>query len=1124
MDRTIRLLHGSRLDALADRLIGTLAPAPPGDPLADEIVVVPHPGMGRWLQQVFARKSGIAAGLALVLPGRFVWATARALEGELPPQSGWERDALEWRIHGALADGVPAREPVLARYLDADDPLRAWELARRLADAFDQYALYRPCWLARWARDEAALSHRHEAWQRRLWRAIHAGVGEPHRAEVVERTVATLESRRDDAALASRLPARVSVFGVSSMPELHVRFFGALARHVEVTWYQLVPTTGWWGDAVLGRERARLLAKLAVQGVAEDQAHVERIHPLLAAWGRIGRDTQNLLWSMPLDDEAVEGGGEDEGQGQREGETGDLFVAPAVARPRGTLAWLRASLDAQEARPGPPPLDGSLLVHACATRLREVEVLHDALLARFEQDPTLTPRDVVITTPKLADYAPLVEAVFSAAPKSRRIPYTIADRSARDAHPLAGAHLALLALAGSRLAASEVAELVSVDAIARRHGLDGEGREALMEWIDALAIRFGLDAEDRRRAGLGAWGDFAWRTGFDRVVLGYALGDDAADAVIEGGDGTPLAPHPGVEGQRAALAGRIVRFVERLAEWRVRLAEPRTIEAWQSLSNMLLEEFVDARAGDVETAAALASIRAGVERVVDAARRGGEAHRPVPHAVFLAAVEAELGEPERHARFLAAGVTVCAMVPMRNVPFRIVCVLGLDDGEFPRREPEPSFHLMRAEPRPGDRTREEDDRYLFLEALLAAREAVHLSHVCINARDGSRRPPSAVVTDLVEFVAGAAAVTDDARKKLVVEQVAQAWDPRAYRGPRRNPGAPIPGTENAGHSYDDRWLPAASALAGPRRSAVPFAEPAPISPGGEPPDGAARPELGFAEVFAFYRNPPRDYLRHVLGVSLARERTIEDDEPHAGGGLVRYGADDALLGDLVADPALDDATLVARLRARAKLRPGRAGLHDAQERIACVRRVVSSYRVLVGEATIVRRPARLETRRATLAGELEAVAGLGPVRLRAGAARLGDWVELALSMLALEAPCATFVGLERDAPCVERLDLGDLDPAWPEQIVACHLAARSGLAPLLRHASWCYAEHAGDPARALREALAVLEGQRGPRERETDPAAALVLRGREPPFGEAWEAAASVLLAPLRERVRSIAP
>jgi exodeoxyribonuclease V gamma subunit len=714
--------------------------------------------------------------------------------------------------------------------------------------------------------------------------------------------------------------------------------------------------------------------------------------------------------------------------------------------------------------------------------------------------------------------------VFSAAPESRRIPYTVADRSARDAHPLAGAWLALLALPGSRLAASEVAELVSVDAIARRMGLEGEGRESLMAWIDALAIRFGLDADDRRRAGLGAWGDFAWRTGLDRIVLGYALGDDSAGAVLQGADGTPLAPHPGVEGQRAALAGRVARLVERLAEWRARLAEPRAIEAWQSLSNGLLEEFVDARPGDVETAAALASIRAGVERVVEAAKRGGEAHRPVPHAVFLAAVDAELGEPARHARFLAAGVTVCAMVPMRNVPFRIVCVLGLDDGEFPRREPEPSFHLMRAEPRAGDRTREDDDRYLFLESLLAARDAVHLSHVCINARDGSRRPPSAVVTDLVEFVAGSAAVPDDARNALVLEHPAAAWDPRIYRGGDRSRTDAIPGTRGTDHSYDDRWLPAASALAGPRRGPVPFAEPGPIAPDGEVPDEAAKPELGFAEVFAFYRNPPRDYLRRVLGVSLARERTIEDDEPQAGGGLVRYGVDEALLGDLVADPALDDATLVARLRARAKLRPGRAGLHDAQARIECVRRVVSRYRLLVGEASVVRRLARLETRRAILAGELEAVTGLGPVRLRAGASRLGDWVELALSMLALEAPCAIFVGLERDAPCVERLELGDLDPAWPEQVVACHLAARSGLAPLLRHASWCYAEHAGDPARALREALAVLEGHRGPRERETDAAAALVLRGREPAFGEAWEAAASVLLAPLRERIRSIAP
>ncbi|HET9483437.1 MAG TPA: exodeoxyribonuclease V subunit gamma, partial [Xanthomonadales bacterium] len=243
MERSIHLLHGSRLEALAAHMADALAAAPLPGPLDVETIVVPHPGMGRWLQQFLARHWGIAAGLSLDLPGKFIWDAARAVQGDLPPQSGYERDALEWRIHAELTatGGALARAPVLRRYLADGDPLKAFELAQRVADAFDQYMVYRPAWLERWERGAAAFAHPHEPWQRDAWRAVRAAVGEPHRAAVLHEVIAKLEAGTGDAGLAAALPQRVTVFGVSAMPPMHVAFFGALARHVEVRWYQLNP-------------------------------------------------------------------------------------------------------------------------------------------------------------------------------------------------------------------------------------------------------------------------------------------------------------------------------------------------------------------------------------------------------------------------------------------------------------------------------------------------------------------------------------------------------------------------------------------------------------------------------------------------------------------------------------------------------------------------------------------------------------------------------------------------------------------------------------------------------------------------------------------------------------------
>lgn len=1106
MDRSLRLIHGNRLDALARRMADELDATPLPDPLAPEIIVVPHPGMGRWLQQFLAQRWGIASCLELVLPGKFVWEMARAIDGALPEQSAYGRDALEWRVYGALRDerGPASRSPALRRYLADGDASKAFELAQRVADAFDQYLVYRPSWLERWEAGVPAVAHPHEPWQRDLWRAVRAGIGEPHRAAVVRGAAIRLAS---DDSVSQRLPVRVSVFGVSAMPAQHVEFISALAQRVDVRWYQLDPSTEWWGDVVTKRERARIAARLAARGVSEEEAHLDAAHPLLAAWGMVGRDTLHALYAGPVEDEVL--AADDATVEDAPGATRDLFAPPPSPPPRAAsrlLDWLVATLDTLD--PGLPPpatLDDSIRVHACASRMREVEVLHDRLLELIERDPTITPRDIVVMTPRIADYAPLVEAVFGGAPEPRRIPITVVDRPARDAHAMLRAFGVLLALPQSRLPASEVVDLLAVDAIARRFELAGEAAEDVATWIDALRIRWGLDADDRERAGVGRWGDFAWRQGLDRLVLGYAMGsrdDGPADGAAA------ISPYPHVEGRRAAIAGSLVRFVERLADWRARLSAPRTAAAWQKDLVSLAGEMFDARAADAAEAVAAKAIHAAIGATADAVARGGQSALALPHAVVRAAIEQRLAEPDRHQRFLSSGVTVCAMVPMRNVPFRVVCLLGLDEGEFPRREAEPSFHLMRAFPAPGDRTRQDDDRYLFLEALLAARDVVHLSHVAQSARDGSERPPSSVVAELVDFIAGAYPAEERAsvRSALAVVHAAAAFEPAAFAA-----DAPL-------RSYESAWVDAAAAAAGPRVAPTPFARTTAV-----PAFAGEAVEVALGDLVAFYRDPPKHHVRRVLELALPDFSVAADDEPQGMEGLGRYLIDDALLRRLMADAGTSDAALVAMLRAGALLRPGRAGERDANARLRCVRRVVAAFRARFGDSTP--RVVAVDRRTAAwrITGEIE-VLGDAAVTLRAGGARGGDCVALALSALLGDCTEGWLLGIEDDAPCVRRLDPARLDAAWLDAVVAWYLGALDAFAPMLRQASWEYAKNAAtDPARsAATVRKAIRASQRGggdARPEEDDPHAALLLRGRDDPFDAEFEVAAQALLVPLRSAI-----
>lgn len=1091
-DPTVRYVYGQRLDRLAERLADELAAAPLDDPLASEIVIVPHPGMGRWLQQFLARRWGIATLLDTPSPARFAWDLLRRLDGALPDQSGYEREPLSWRIHALLPR--LARQPgcaPIAAYLDADDPLKGYELALRLATIIEQYLVYRPAWLERWQRGDTiggGAVAAHEGWQAPLWRALREAIGEPSRAELIAAAIGRVRAPRGVARAA--LPPRVAVLGVSTLPPLYLEFLAALGTRVPVSWYHVNPSAHYWGNIVLPRERARQLELLARQGIAEPDAHLESGHPLLAAWGKLGRDFLELYGQAhPIyNDEAVAGAAD-----------GSL------------LDWIKASLGELDAQRPPPALDHSLRVHACASRLREVEVLHDALLACFERDPTLTPRDIVVMTPRLTEYAPLVEAVFGSAPDALHIPYTLADRTAAQSHPLLRALQRLLALPQSRLTASEVLDLLAVPAIARRLRLGGDDEARVARWLHALRVRWGLDGADRERAGAAPYHEYAWRPALDALVMGYACAP--GDELIAG-----VLPYAEIEGQTGAAAGALTRFVERLDHWRERLARPRPARDWQLAIDALLGELFDEARADAAEIEARRLAYAAVADWVDAVRRGGAEAERLDAAVMRAAVGERLETPERRQRLLSTGVTVCAMVPMRNVPFRVVCLLGMDDGEFPRREPAASFNLMRMLPAVGDRSLLDDDRYLFLEALLAAGTHLHVSYRSRNERDGSPRPPASTVHELVEFVVGAyveqargwapsgapAALEDEARRvraALCTEHPAAAYDPRNYLDPA---------------SFDRGWLGSARALRGPRLetapfcSAVPSADAAPAAPG----------EVALADLHAYYRNPPRDYCRRVLEIELRESRAPEDDEPFELDALEGYALRQALIERLLREPDVDERRLQAWLHAQNLLRPGQLGELDYAADLAAVHTQLAQYRALLAAAGAAPRTLAIERRvgRWRVTGTLAHVLPRGPLQLRAGNARGGDWIALGVAARLLDADEAWLLGFENRTPFARRLDAASLRDDWLEAVLDTYERSRREFVPLLRYASWAYAQALPDTDAARRAAIAKLDPRYAKDDQFVeigDPQVGLLLRGRVPPVDAAFHAAAQTLLAPL---------
>ncbi|MBV1786733.1 exodeoxyribonuclease V subunit gamma [Marinobacterium sp. D7] len=758
----LAIIHANRLETLRDLLVHWMREHPLA-PLEEEQVLVQSNGIAQWLRLALAAPTdrggcGIAAGMRLELPSAFLWRAYRAVLGadQVPRHSPYDKPRLRWRLLRLLPGLLHRPEfASLAQYLSADPGERkAFQLAEHLADLLDQYQVYRADWLKDWAagldqlragEDDTKPLSTDQRWQAILWRAIRDDLTEQRdssRADLHQRFIdACARLRRRP----SGLPPRVMVFGISALPQQMIEALSALSGQMQVMIAVLNPCRYYWADIVEGREllRAERRRQQRRQGVPEQISDAQlHLHapPLLAAWGKQGRDYIRLL--DQFDDS------ERHRHWFRDSRI-DLFDDPVDSI--ASLPLLQQlQQDILELNPLPETKralavdDQSLAFHIAHSAQREVEILQDHLLHRLQQDPTLEPRDMIVMVPDIAIYQPHIEAVFGrlGADDPRYIPFSLADQTARGQAPLLVALEQLLRLPESRLGVSELLDLLEVPAVLERYHLSAEDIPTLQRWIEGAGIRWGLDGEHRAGLELPAGLEQnAWLFGLRRMLLGYAVGDGEAYADIE--------PYDEVAGLEAALAGTLALLLDDLRALLQRTREAQPAIAWRETLTWLLDTFL-APAGDADLVL--------LERLNDELQQWTQScidaglDAPLPLTVAREAWLGSIDQSGLSARFLAGRLTFSTLMPMRAIPFRQVFLLGMNDGDYPRQKPAQDFDLMAREYRPGDRSRREDDRYLFLEALLSARDALYISWVGRSIRDNQPQPPSVLVAQLRDLI------------------------------------------------------------------------------------------------------------------------------------------------------------------------------------------------------------------------------------------------------------------------------------------------------------------------------------------------------------------------------------
>lgn len=808
-----------------ERLVSTLGEvlaADPAPPFEAETIIVQGRGMERWLAMQLSRRFGVWANPSFPFPRRYLLDVfARCLAVDRVDLSDFEPESLAWAIAARLPEHFD--EPAFAelrRYVtggpEAD---RLLSLAARIANTFDDYVVFRPRLIARW---EHACDG---SWESILWRRLVGDLGGNHVAAVAAEAVRRLSGGRPE-----WLPGRISIFGVSTLAPLYLEIFAALARSTDVHLYALSPSQEYWADLRSQRETALEWIRRDAEETPEleEALRLQEGNRLLASLGRVGREFQAVLEATVDYVEADEplayeepGGGRPVRSALEQIQTDMLYLVQRTADSKTALA----------------ADDDSIAVHSAHGPMREVQILRDRLHAMFDADASLRPEDVVVMTPDIESYAPFVEAVFSESAAGRGVPYRIADRGARAGNSTFDALREVVATLQGRMTSADVIDLLRLPPIRRRFDLDDEDLEIVRRWVDDVEIRWGIDAESRRAIGRPAIDQNTWAFGLRRLFVGYAMGNDE-DAVY--GD---TAPYPDIEGGDVESLGKLAEFCDRLFFHAARFAEERGVAEWRSAFGRLLDDLL-AQAG--AAAFEVQAIRGACEAIELRAKRAGFGGSvSLPDMADLIESQLHAASPARG--FLSGAVTFCEMVPMRTIPFRVVCLIGLSDGSFPRIDRRPDFDRIGQRRMWGDRSRRDDDRYMFLEALLSARDKLYISYVGQSAHSQEDMPPSVVVQELLDAVRE----SFEGAGVEVCEHPLQAFSPRCFDGEDRRL-----------LSYSRTAFEGARALSREPQAPPPFLT--------RPAVWEEEP-IDLHDLVRFFENPSRAFLQRRLSIYLGRD-------------------------------------------------------------------------------------------------------------------------------------------------------------------------------------------------------------------------------------------------------------
>ncbi|MCF7792163.1 MAG: exodeoxyribonuclease V subunit gamma [Victivallales bacterium] len=912
----------NKLEPLAKKLCEVLrSDSSDGNIFQKDYIIVQAKGMEQWLKYRIADNNGIYSLIDFPYPEAF-------LENFFPKGNRdlisnnikFNREILIWSVLKELPEIVRHDMETgeglfkdIRKYLYKDTEafndnydVKLLQLSEKIAETFYKYLAYRPDCLLNW---EGVTDpgfnipdvFKENSWQKVLWNKILENSGSDYLPKRVYKSI----KNNDLEKIASSGPIkRAFIFGITTMPPFFLEIFLELSKYIDIHFFYRNICSDNWEDNLSAKELFRYFKNL------DEEIYVHKEgNELLGAFAQKEREFFSLL---------VSGGFVDS--------EGD-YISYGSADSKDKLLTLIQNDILNMTEPEEKVLlnqeDKSIQFHSFHSPMREIESLYDYLLKVMDDSKgEIKPKDILVMAPDIQVYAPYIEAVFeSKKNKENYIHYTIADRNVKDTNIEAEVFLDLLKLLKSRFKVTEVLSILSVKSVYRSFGFEEEDLELVHKWLKECSVKWGIDKDNRKEflQNEDVFYENSWMSGLDRMLLGYPMTSserDIKNSLYQLEDEYKILPYEEIEGSNSIVLGKLLKFTDELFKLKSLISEKKSPEEWRDILSRIIDTFFAADTDRDENIEVL--YRSVNSMCSDMNTVGFDEKLDIdPVSYYLGK---NLQEKVSFLQFLRGGVTFCKFTPMRSVPAKIICMIGMNDGDFPGNDSRTGFDLMQYNVRKCDPSSKNEERYMFLEGLVSTTEELYISYIGRSVKDNTKKLPSIVVSELKEYIDSHYCLkdleNDTASSYLSVEHPLHSFSPEYFKNvsnSMRNLSLYSFSTENClvaellNSSTEER-----------RQYILDFSS--------ELPD-IDEFNVSVDDLVSFFTNPSKYLLKTRLDIDLEvrLNEELEDKEIIELNNLEKYKLNQDLLSILDRGIELNDKENLSYLKSKGVVPPGKWG-------------------------------------------------------------------------------------------------------------------------------------------------------------------------------------------------------